>query len=932
MTEKLWKSLSAINLAAERARKDISGNDITATYATKSEVSTGLGDKLDTTAFSTVSGKFLTGTGFTHNFAGATADISQGASLTVNQASTVSIGGHSEFGLSNNARLSGSDSGLTFGYNTITVGSLSVGYSNSALQTSLSQGNSNSADTYAFAQGDNNKSRSYSLAQGDSVTANIRSIAQGENNSAAIYSQAFGLGTVVTNSGMAIGAYNKTSSDVSLVIGNGTSNSNRSDLFVIKHDGTVSSTGDIVTNDKSLSSVYDTVNSNSGTWNTVTDKVNTSTYNAAMSDINDNFASVEYDIDYLSAAIDNLPSQAQSDWDETDPTSPAYIANKPDLDIYATTADVDAVSARLDDKIDEKVDTATYTQDMADIDANFDKADADIEYLSGAIDNIPAQVQSDWTEADTSSPAFIKNKPADLAMSAGTGIAITETSDKLVFSVSGNYADATEVGADINFLSGAIDNIPAQVQSDWAETDPASLSYIVNKPNLDDYATTATVADISANLSAKFDDKVDTATYVQDMSDIDDNFDKADADINFLSGAIDSIPAQVQSDWTEADTSSPAYIQNKPTSLSMSAGTGIAITETSDTLTFSVSGDYATNTALAGKIDKVTSATSGNVTIFGANGTIEDSKFAADHLVNLKIKDDYSQTKLANYLFLDSREYLLIAGNSGNNVIVEDVEGYLLTEDEKKSIPAAASVNNQLVTTTAMAAAIANFGGFDVVTVDQSGYPDVSTPDTKTIYLTKDSTVTGDDKFKQWIWEAGDTTATPPVPSAWELIGDTTMNLAGYIQCPATYTAGHIVQFTANSAISDTGYTVSDLQNVQADWTETVTTSDSYIQNKPTFTTAAAGTDGVSVSMAGTTFTALTAHQTIPQQVQADWNAVDPTTASYIQNKPDVLIPVSSSPALGGIAAPTHIMVVTAMPAAANIDPNTIYLVQGTIS
>ena len=59
--------------------------------------------------------------------------------------------------------------------------------------------------------------------------------------------------------------YNKTSSDVSFVIGNGT-NSNRSDLFIIKHDGTVSSTGDFIVDGKSLSSVYDTVSTNSGDW------------------------------------------------------------------------------------------------------------------------------------------------------------------------------------------------------------------------------------------------------------------------------------------------------------------------------------------------------------------------------------------------------------------------------------------------------------------------------------------------------------------------------------------------------------------------------------------------------------------------------------------------------------------------------------------
>ena len=566
-----------------------------------------------------------------------------------------------------------------------------------------------------------------------------------------------------------------------------------------------------------------------------------------------------------------------------------YLTAQPSLAGYALSADVDT---RLAGKVDKVEGKGLSTNDYTTVDKNrLDEAwgVAHTHSNKSILDNVTApytteektklagieasaqvNVQSDWEQSDSAADDFIKNKPTELSIAAGEGIGITEANNTLTISVSADYA----TDDNINFLSGAIDG------------------------------------------------KVATTAFNDVLDDIEETFGKVDMDIDYLSGAIENLPGAVQSDWTEDDTSSPAYIQNKPTSLSMSAGEGIDITESNDTLTFSVSGDYATNTALAGKIDKVTSATSGNVTMFGANGTIEDSKFAANHLVNLKIKDSNSHTGLANYIFLDSRENLLIAGNSGNNVIAEDVEGYLLTEDEKKSIPAAASVNNQLVTTTAMAAAIADFGGFDVVSVDATGYPDVGAPDTKTIYLTKDSTVPGDDKYKQWIWEAGDSTAVPAVPSAWELIGDTSMNLDGYIQCPAAYTAGHIVQFTANSAISDTGYTVSDLQNVQADWNETVTAADSYIQNKPTFTTAAAGTDGVSVSMAGTTFTALTAHQTIPQQVQADWNETVTANASYIQNKPDILLPVSS----GGFAAPTKIVVVSAMPASP--DPTTIYLVK----
>lgn len=64
------------------------------------------------------------------------------------------------------------------------------------------------------------------------------------------------------------------------------------------------------------------------------------------------------------------------------------------------------------------------------------------------------------------------------------------------------------------------------VQSNWAETDPTSLAYIQNKPNLATVATSGSYNDLSNK---------------------------------------PTIPAaQVQANWNETDTSSKAYIQNKP--------------------------------------------------------------------------------------------------------------------------------------------------------------------------------------------------------------------------------------------------------------------------------------------------------------------------------------------------------------------------------
>jgi hypothetical protein len=62
--------------------------------------------------------------------------------------------------------------------------------------------------------------------------------------------------------------------------------------------------------------------------------------------------------------------------------------------------------------------------------------------------------------------------------------------------------------------------------------------------------------------------------------------------------------------------------------------------------------------------------------------------------------------------------------------------------------------------------------------------------------------------------------------------------------------------------------------------------------------------------------------------VQSDWNVTNSALDSYIWNKPDIIVPLAST----SFSAPKKLVVVSSMPAAANIDPDTIYLVKETVS
>jgi len=186
----------------------------------------------------------------------------------------------------------------------------------------------------------------------------------------------------------------------------------------------------------------------------------------------------------------------QSDWTEDDISKVSYIQHKPDLSVYATNA---ALTAGLATKQDVISDLQTI-RDGAALgatavqDANYVHTDNNFtttlkDKLDGIAAGAEVNVQSNWTETDTSSDAYIQNKPSLATVAtSGSYSDLTNKPNLATVATSGSYNDLTNKPT-----------IPAaQVNSDW---DAASgVAAISNKPTFQNEADTTTTIDSNTPL------------------------------------------------------------------------------------------------------------------------------------------------------------------------------------------------------------------------------------------------------------------------------------------------------------------------------------------------------------------------------------------------------------------------------------------------
>lgn len=177
------------------------------------------------------------------------------------------------FSMSQGNHNEASDFALAQGYNNVAEStSFAQGWSNTAIQYSFAQGYFNSAYNKGVCFGEQNSAVWYSFTQGEAVIAKTYSFAAGKYNYAENYSQTFGYGlkaknyatgygynnAIINYGSFVIGEFNKTSA-APFVIGNGTSDNDRRDLFVVDKDGNVSAQGQIYAEGGILGASLDTL-------------------------------------------------------------------------------------------------------------------------------------------------------------------------------------------------------------------------------------------------------------------------------------------------------------------------------------------------------------------------------------------------------------------------------------------------------------------------------------------------------------------------------------------------------------------------------------------------------------------------------------------------------------------------------------------------
>ena len=319
----------------------------------------------------------------------------------------------------------------------------------------------------------------------------------------------------------------------------------------------------------------------------------------------------------------------------------------------------------------------------------------------------------------------------------------------------------------LNDLSGRWENAAAYTENNSANFENLSATVKSNSANWTEVSSKANSADLTA-LSSK----------VNDLS----------AELTTVSGTLKDKIDVVSAEFEKVVYTSATANWDVTT---YSAGQNIDITN------HTISGKDWTNTIEEASANAVTTVENkfngenNTITAYGTSSFANDKYTAGEGLA------------LNDHQFYVSGKYITSANETlaGKMLILKDNEWIEMPE----------------------------FGGFTTANSGE-GHPDVQNPSTKLIYLVKNSSVTGNDKYSEWIYTSADAQTT-----AWECIGETTLDLTPYLtkdEAANTYQpSGYYVTSSTNEISANKNYALTnDGTNVK--WVELEDNDTTYTAGK----------------------------------------------------------------------------------------------------
>ena len=397
----------------------------------------------------------------------------------------------------------------------------------------------------------------------------------------------------------------------------------------------------------------------------------------------------------ISASAD---PQVQSNWAESDQSSVSYIQNKPDLSIYAETADLATVATTgdYDDLINKPTIPSFDSTQMAAINSgvNSTKVGDYDAHIADTDIHVTTSEKSTWNGKQDAISDL-----SDIRAGAQAGSTAVQPGDLAAVATTGDYDDL------INKPT-----IPAaQVNSDWNAS--SGVAEILNKPDLSVYAT-----------QSDLNGKQDTLTAGSNIT-ISNNVISA-TDTTYSAGTgIDITGTTISADTsvlaTQSDLSSKqdtltagTNIQINGTTISAtdttySAGTGIDITGTTISADTSV---LATQNDLSSKQDTLTAGS--NITISNNTISATDTTYTAGTGLSLTgttfSNDDplpaHTSSDEGKILKVDSNGDLEWGAESGGTVTDVQVNGTSVVSGGVADITVpAAQVNSDWTATSGVA-------------------------------------------------------------------------------------------------------------------------------------------------------------------------------------------------------------------------------------